>query len=629
MDDGLSVRIAYFIKVVRDSLPTTPPLASEQETYVDFVGKIRDAAMSMKKESEIESFYDENIGIHLIRKPHSYYVEVADGLDGMITNKMLKNIRHASNFFNLDRDIRDKMFCYSEDEKLLRGYEFFLYDGKKAKLDFDPYNKEYRVEIRIGGSTYYGYSHGDERFSTPDKWEMGTWFVLSTHRVFAINFATEEDAKKFVLAGLRAAKALNDAKETASPVQKRKTQFIPPQLESIRFDGADYRHNRNVDGNDYLSTFAFRGGEFGTWMSQQDRQVSLNMGFESLIAMAKVLNISIADISLGGRLAIAFGARGSGGANAALAHYEPLREVINLTKMKGAGSLAHEWAHSMDDILNKAMGADGLATKTSRKGLIDAQKKLHDDMTYKVVHHDEGEVKSRADSVANDYGNKVRDYIKNLMPDGALTPEQVERRDTIIDGIMADRSVTFSFGGGNESDSIKALSEFKKEITGHVMPSSIRSAVANYVASYNMRLKQAANASSMDTREKTQYLKDSEEFDKNYSKTDHGYWASTCEMFARAFACYVHDKCTEAGITADYIVGHAETGPIPHGEERKLINEDFDKLIDAFKELGYLHDFVDLPLAKPVETKPSDEYVPTEADLAWATGSFEQVSLFG
>ncbi|EMD2978146.1 hypothetical protein VQ246_004933, partial [Salmonella enterica] len=38
-----------------------------------------------------------------------------------------------------------------------------------------------------------------------------------------------------------------------------------------------------------------------------------------------------------------------GGKNAAAAHYEPGQVAINLTKSNGAGSLAHEWFHALDN----------------------------------------------------------------------------------------------------------------------------------------------------------------------------------------------------------------------------------------------------------------------------------------
>lgn len=53
------------------------------------------------------------------------------------------------------------------------------------------------------------------------------------------------------------------------------------------------------------------------------------MGYDALMDLAYALEIDPTDIALGNRLSIAFGARGSGNA---LAHYEPMREVINLTK---------------------------------------------------------------------------------------------------------------------------------------------------------------------------------------------------------------------------------------------------------------------------------------------------------
>ena len=113
-------------------------------------------------------------------------------------------------------------------------------------------------------------------------------------------------------------------------------------------------------------------------MKQNDRQTSLNMGFEALKDLASALKISDKDIAYQGTLAIAFGARGSG--NAA-AHYEPLRTVINLTKMHGAGSLAHEWWHGFDDYLGTKMGAKGMLSEQPR--LYAPFQKLIDTMKYK------------------------------------------------------------------------------------------------------------------------------------------------------------------------------------------------------------------------------------------------------
>lgn len=88
-------------------------------------------------------------------------------------------------------------------------------------------------------------------------------------------------------------------------------------------------------------------------MSDVDRQASLNMCYDALEDLTFALDISDTSIAFNGELAIAFGSRGRG---AAVAHYEPLRQVINITKMKGAGSLAHEWWHALDDHLGEVLG---------------------------------------------------------------------------------------------------------------------------------------------------------------------------------------------------------------------------------------------------------------------------------
>ena len=63
------------------------------------------------------------------------------------------------------------------------------------------------------------------------------------------------------------------------------------------------------------------------------------------------------------------------------AHYEPLRKVINLTKMHGAGSLAHEWWHGLDDYLGVKMGAKGFLSEHSH--MYEPFKKLIETMKYK------------------------------------------------------------------------------------------------------------------------------------------------------------------------------------------------------------------------------------------------------
>ena len=115
----------------------------------------------------------------------------------------------------------------------------------------------------------------------------------------------------------------------------------------------ELKRTSDVTPEQFQETFGFRGVEFGTWVENATRQENLNNTYDALMDMAEVLNLPPRALSLNGSLGLAFGARGRGGKNAPLAHYEPVKVVINLTKNKGAGSLAHEWFHSLDNYLGR------------------------------------------------------------------------------------------------------------------------------------------------------------------------------------------------------------------------------------------------------------------------------------
>ncbi|HDL7148361.1 TPA: hypothetical protein PXM75_004509, partial [Yersinia enterocolitica] len=106
------------------------------------------------------------------------------------------------------------------------------------------------------------------------------------------------------------------------------------------------RRNGNVTPEQFSDAFGFRGVQFGNYVEGARRQTELNDAYDSLVDMAELLNVPPQALSLNGELGLAFGARGKAGAKA---HYEPGQVVINLTKGNGAGSLAHEWFHALDN----------------------------------------------------------------------------------------------------------------------------------------------------------------------------------------------------------------------------------------------------------------------------------------
>jgi hypothetical protein len=126
----------------------------------------------------------------------------------------------------------------------------------------------------------------------------------------------------------------------------------------------------NVSEADLIELVPFRGLQYGNWATQAERQEMLNMAYDAMSDLALALGVSpqylalpVTDKSGLQNLGLALGARGRGGN--ANAHYEPSGHVINLTKTKGGGSLAHEWMHAYDhkvgsELASRATMASGV-----------------------------------------------------------------------------------------------------------------------------------------------------------------------------------------------------------------------------------------------------------------------------
>lgn len=99
----------------------------------------------------------------------------------------------------------------------------------------------------------------------------------------------------------------------------------------------------DINPYEIVAEYKLKGFEFGNWLSNDERYDNLIAANESLIFLAYLFKSQ--NIGFNSMIGIAFGARGIRGA---AAHYEPQTNMINLTKVNGAGSLAHEYGHAID-----------------------------------------------------------------------------------------------------------------------------------------------------------------------------------------------------------------------------------------------------------------------------------------
>ena len=197
----------------------------------------------------------------------------------------------------------------------------------------------------------------------------------------------QERASKMIFIGFKGASVVR-LKE-GFPNFESAHQFIKANKDELLADAEQLRDGMNERGKENLprkgpahrttdatpemftKAFGFRGVEFGNWLAGADRQKALNDAYDALSDLAGVLNVPSTTLSLDGQLGLAFGARGRGGRNPAAAHYEQSKVAINLTKNSGAGSLAHEWFHAVDNYFAKLDAEKGTlsAAPTGGKGM--------------------------------------------------------------------------------------------------------------------------------------------------------------------------------------------------------------------------------------------------------------------
>lgn len=480
------------------------------------------------------------------------------------SNYLVAVDKMAQRFNVLEERALMEGFGVSSDSKLPRGYE-----------------------IRKTADSFYG-----------SKAETGNYYIVKGNYRVAVGFNTIEEAIAYGKEHFGTA---------ATAAKAGKQRYVPEQLSEVHREGLDYRQGRDIAGDDYIRDFGIKGGEFGNWLSELDRKTSLNYGYDAFCDLADALGMEKTDISLNGTLNIGFGSRGQGLTGAA-AHYEPLRKVINLTKMNGAGSLAHEWWHAFEDYISGDTNQSEMSSNFSKlpKNTRVAATELVNTMLYRDGTVEENALASQKQ--ADRYQQRLKYYLDSnfAVLNGKMSNETMQnyvnqkyykRMATEADfkrfaelteqARKGDAQAVAKFYD-NKRSVVDDLSDLKKEITGKGLAKEDRLALAHAV-------QDAGLTPDVKVKEKTEYYKDALKISATHSK-DGGYWESNCEMLARAFASYITDKTAKSN---DYLSGHSEGAVLadgtvayimPRGEERTRINAAFDKLFAAAKEDGLIHE---------------------------------------
>lgn len=388
--------------------------------------------------------------------------------------------------------------------------------------------------------------------------------------------------------------------------------------------------------NDFQTTFNFRGGVFGNWQTNKDGQTSLNHAYDALHDLTAALGLPPKAAALDGTLAIGFGADGTGGVNSARAHYDDDKKLINLTKMSGAGSLAHEWAHALDWYIGSGNNdfSNPKYNSKMRPELAAAAKELRNVMNSKSIEEEvvAPETSHDADEVAQErkkYPNVPEDQFRIVSPRtvqgnlhnitqdmksarrwkgqtnkkmAAPIPEEDQKEwDSLVKKIGSGDVGDKTYKGMRTTyTNVENLNALHKKLTGRAFhtgdwqsPSAGHYLVSRIEdrKSKEQRVREASEGVKTTRKVQSDFLKSASKLDDTRS-TD--YYSTPHEMFARAFEAYVADKLKGKDVRSDYLVSHKKTenhayekfgmSPFPAGEEREKINKAFDNLFATLKQ---------------------------------------------
>lgn len=433
----------------------------------------------------------------------------------------------------------------------------------------------------------------------------------------------------------------------AAAILETNTRFgeeVLAKPETVRRIG-EARRTGDVKGPDFIETFGFRGVEFGNWNNQAERQEVMNHAYDGLLDLAELLQVPPRALTLNGELSLAFGARGQG-LTGARAHYERNYGVINLTKMKGAGSLAHEWMHALDHYLGRRDGkASSDKVKNERGDEVFKTKGASDYLSHGTSHKSglRPEVIAAYRNAVQTIFTKSEQFVEDTehaqrfvgkthealaealqriranlaspleharRKNKPATAEQMAEFDTLAAKLMdgpqeyehrynapgtTPARNRAAMAGRWTNDTLEAMSGILKEVRGITGFKGDRSGLLDGIRSVSKRhnerlsmLAAAQNAEQKTKRVPTRYAMDAKAIDQG-AVTD--YWTTEHEMMARAFSSYVEDRLEGMGNASQFLSYGSDNRmyrlhgirPFPEGTERVAINDAFDNLFQTLQ----------------------------------------------
>ncbi|ENR7430878.1 hypothetical protein ACEWWX_004805, partial [Salmonella enterica] len=335
--EGTDNKTLAMLALLRNMIPAKPRVPDRLNRWAKQVKEVRDTAGQLLDGSlPADKFID-----HIRKEKGSHYSETVN------TWEMLHRLSPAQ--LKLAAGYRVKTHAWS----MFRGEQYnppkvvHSLENEKGRSILDS---EDLKDLNKKAKAYF-----DQQAASPDPADSKTKLDIYQNRRTGEVFIAYGKNKTSLQGGFKTVAEARDYAKTRRAELLEKLNRLREQSREEQRNASNrdrtgpVRHEGNITPEAFSDAFGFRGVQFGNYVEGPRRQSDLNRAYDSLMDMADVLKVPAKALSLNGRLGLAFGARGKGGKNSAAAHYEPGQVAINLTKSNGAGSLAHEWFHALDN----------------------------------------------------------------------------------------------------------------------------------------------------------------------------------------------------------------------------------------------------------------------------------------
>ena len=354
IDEGSDPSVVALVRALRDEVPAKPR-SRGMRSWANNLEQLRTVSVELLRNPDMASEFRQRL---------SGAVRNVDRLTGRADlyeefghEKSLKGIWFTKNLYSLYRGEKNVVKWSIEQKTKGSAYSNFPRELAVGNTREEAIEKFREVHPALGSK-----QRGPIRFDIYSDRRTKDVFI---GRKIGKNLLRVKTGFDNVM---RARMYLNDNRDLLESEYK-KMREVPPHRDKTNAPrvGIDHLNGQDATPELWADEFGFRGVQFGNWVEQSKRQDDLNNAYDALMDLAGVIDVPAKALSLNGKLGLAFGARGKGGKRSAAAHYEPGQVVINLTKMQGAGSLAHEFWHSLDNEFGKRHGGTDYMTESEQR----------------------------------------------------------------------------------------------------------------------------------------------------------------------------------------------------------------------------------------------------------------------